>query len=788
MPNADTSEEWPVRVAPILETNKTPSTPDSRQPIKLSTTSRGGNGLKLRLVRWVLMVFAGLLQVVPCLLVSAEENLLSNPGFEEAAGADGNPPGWVSRGEGGEHATVSDQEPHQDRACVAIPAHTSIAQRVDHCKAGAYLARGWIKSGAEQAVTILVQDPDRPWSGYTCAEIKAPKDRWVQFEAFCALDQAGPLTLTLGGMSPEFRNYHGAGAELASSILVDDCELVRYQPGATPPLSVWDAGKDLGAALESLAAGQWSRVEDSAHTFQGTPVFQDRQVAGMVRKNDGTLALYSVGDQRLIPRGVIAPSPALGDSQCTLIRTNGRTGIRVAATRGDRAYTAWLAPNGVIDVEPHQVPRFRVEECKLAYGLLPSFVGTDICYAPQKLPDLTEVQIPSTQWFVGLGSGSDNMLVAVWGAEAQAASLGLTGQGTNRAIDSLSIATDSSGFSLSFVQHPNLWHLQALNEDWLGEYVPIGWERPFPARWMGHFFVTPGGRPTFREPNMAYSFPIADVKTRLWGVWFEDWNHFPFFFEGPGTVLHFEKSFVPNGDALIYFLEPAAADLFSPCEIVEQVLGAERAAALFDFDANRIRQLKYSTPHEFMYDRPVCATTARLSNVRKDEKATVGINLVTHLYEFIREIRGRVDEYRAFFEDLKAYLAAEAKAHPESRPFITPLETLVTEAQSKAAVIYATPLSAVQTKTESMKKLLLEGKGDGFDCGSLDVRSPAGAQDDLCRRYNRLVLKLTQTAALNCGNSAENAAIAKHVWDQSRKILRQPTRWEPRRSLYFFEP
>ena len=41
--------------------------------------------------------------------------------------------------------------------------------------------------------------------------------------------------------------------------------------------------------------------------------------------------------------------------------------------------------------------------------------------------------------------------------------------------------------------------------------------------------------------------------------------------------------------------------------------------------------------------------------------------------------------------------------------------------------------------------------------------SPAGAQDDLCRRYNRLVMRLFQTAALKCGDSPGKAAIAKHI-------------------------
>ena len=262
----------------------------------------------------------------------------------------------------------------------------------------------------------------------------------------------------------------------------------------------------------------------------------------------------------------------------------------------------------------------------------------------------------------------------------------------------------------------------------------------------------------------------------------------PLLFRWTRTLFHFDKTFVPQGQALLYFLEPAAADLLSPVEVAAQALGRDRAAALFDFDANQLRKLKYSTPDEFMYDRPVCATTTRLSKIKQEEKPTIGVNLATHLYEFIQGIRGRVDEYAGFFSETKRYLAAQQSEHPELRAYARELELMIDQAQAQTAQIYATPLAEVQTKTEQMKLLLRQGKGDGFNCGNLDVRGPAGAQDDLCRRYNRFVIKLTQTAALNCGDSPAKAAIATYLWEQSRKLLRRPTRWEPRRTLYFFEP
>lgn len=722
---------------------------------------------------------------------AAGQNLLKNPGFEDAAPGADTPPNWATGADSIGKAVLSDKAAHGGQRGVAIPAHSSVEQKVGSAAPGAYVVRCWVKSEADQPVTLLLQDPDRPWAAYACAEIKVPRNQWVQIEAFCALDRNGRLTLALGGMSKEFRPYHGLGGEMGAPILADDFELIRYEPkppAGLAPLAVWDAKTELPPVFDWSAKDQWARVENPTHTFAGTPVLLGRHLAGAVRQSDGGLVISSVQAGGLKPRCVIVPSAALPAPKCTLVQEQGRTGIRVSSDAGDRSYIAWFTPKGLIRVEAKQVPQFQVRDCRLRYGLLPSFAGTDLCYTPAKLPDAKDLCIPSTQWLVGLVDGNDSMLVAVWESDSQAVSLGLAGDGEHRLIDSLAIATEKHGFSLSFVEHAGLWHREALKEDWLGEYVPIGWERPFPARWMSQFFVTPRGKASFREPCMDYSFPIADAKTRMWGVWFEGWNHYPFFFDGPHTVFHFEKTFIPTGEALIYFLQPAAADLYSPCEIVEQALGQEQAAALFDLDANRLRRLKYSTPDQFLYDRPVCATTARLSKIKQEEKATVGLDLATHLYEFIREIRGRIDQYGAFFGQVQAYLASEKQAHPELQNYLAELEGLVTMAQIRSQEIYTTPLASVQDKTDAIKKLLQAGKGDGFECGNLDVRNTAGSQDDLCRHYNRLVMRLAQTAALKCGDSPQKAVIAKHIWDQSRAVLREPTRWESRRTLYFIEP
>jgi len=723
---------------------------------------------------------------------AVETNLLKNPGFEETGASAEAIANWSTTTDSQGKAVVIEKGAHGGKNAVSVAPNTSIEQKIDLPPAGAYLARCWVKSESEQSVTLFVRNSEAPLAGYTCAEIKVPRDKWTQVEIFCVMDRDGTMTISFGGVSKEFHMYHGTGQDTAAPIIADDFELIRYE---TNPLDgqlglvVWDGGREINAPADWSARAQWTRVDNPAHNFAGTPVIQAGPLAGSLRKTDGGLALYSIQPGGgLKQRCVIIPSPAIPSAKYDFVHDKDRTGVRVSAGASGASYTAWFSDRGLVRIEAKQVPRFQIADCRLRYGILPSFAGTDILYAPATMPNSGEFNIPSTQWLVGLADGNDSMLVATWETNAQPISLGLSGTGENRLIDSVSIGTEKSSFALSLANHANIWHRQPLNEDWLGEYMPIGWERPFPARWMCDFFVSPGGRASFREPDMNYSFPIACAKTRMWGVWFEDWNHYPCYFDGARTILHFEKTFVPQGDALIYFLEHAAADLLSPCEVVEQFLGPDKAAALFDFDANRLRKLKYSTPDQFMFDRPVCATTTRLSKIKAEEKPTVGVDLATHLYEFIREIRGRVDQYVGFFAEMKTYFAEKKKAHPEMAEYLSELDAQVSEAQARSKEIYATPLGSVQKKIDAMKVQLQEGKGDGYTCGNLDVRGTAGAQDDLCRWYNRRVLKLAQTAALKCGDSPEKAVVAAHVWDESRKIVRQPSRWESRRTLYFFEP
>ena len=99
------------------------------------------------------------------------------------------------------------------------------------------------------------------------------------------------------------------------------------------------------------------------------------------------------------------------------------------------------------------MPAFQAQGCGLRYGILPSLVGSDICYDPQKLLDGKMIDLPSTQWLVGLVDGEESMMVAAWESDSQSVSLGMAGEGENRVFDSLSIATRQGGLLRSRVSN-----------------------------------------------------------------------------------------------------------------------------------------------------------------------------------------------------------------------------------------------------------------------------------------------------------------------------------------------
>ena len=340
--------------------------------------------------------------VLNVLGAGAEANLLQNAGFEEPADNRGGPPGWSTAAGSNGKPQVTDQASHGGRQALAIPAHAAVEQKVASAKAGAYVARGWVKSDADQTIALLAEDTNQPWVGYTCAEIKVPRNQWVQVETFCSLDRDGSLTVILGELSKDFRLYHGVSAVMGSSIIVDDLELFRYEP-RTSPVTVWEVK---AGAINWSKRSQWSQVDTSVNSLAGAGVIQSAHLLGIVQTNDGSLEIASIRDDQLKPRCTLVPSISIPAARCSLVTEKNRKGLRISSESGDRSYIAWFTPEGLISVVADHIPQIQVKNCHLRYGLLPSFAGTDICYAPRGCRVATNSICPRRSGWLGWWTGT----------------------------------------------------------------------------------------------------------------------------------------------------------------------------------------------------------------------------------------------------------------------------------------------------------------------------------------------------------------------------------------------
>ena len=150
----------------------------------------------------------------------------------------------------------------------------------------------------------------------------------------------------------------------------------------TGPVTVWEVKP---GAMDWSKRSQWSQVQTQGDALAGTGVIQSPHLVGMVRTNDGSLEISAIREDQLKPRCTLVPSVPIPDAKCSLVTAENRKGLRISSEKGDGSYTAWFTPEGLISVTADHIPQFQVKDCHLRYGLLPSFVGTDICYAPAKM-------------------------------------------------------------------------------------------------------------------------------------------------------------------------------------------------------------------------------------------------------------------------------------------------------------------------------------------------------------------------------------------------------------------
>ncbi len=518
------------------------------------------------------------------------------------------------------------------------------------------------------------------------------------------------------------------------------------------------------AAPERLLPGQPPKKAS------GYPVLESK-TALAAWSSAGRLTYWTRRNDRLTRQGDVLLGPASKAPQFRLTanREHGLA-LEVLFTSERQPHVVTLSKDGILQITQPPDQTVTVSS-PLRYALVPSLVGTDLLFDPEQLPASRPSYLPSLNMVVGLQEGNDGMLVAVWPPGDQQAFVRVA-KGDQPRIESVSLDTAGRSLYIRFIDHPNIWHAERLREEYLETDTPIKWQRPFDARWIGRFFIDSDG----------YDFPFYFLAQRhkLWGRSIRGWHYYPVWFDGNKTMVHFEKKFPPIGELLVYYLDTYDdGEHLSPVSVMRKSLGKDVAASLLDFEGTREQVL-------LEHRNAVCAMSDQIvSHFAQDAGAPSWATVKQYSNDvatFIRLIRERVIQFDKFAVEIQDLLEAEQQTHPSLSEALEPSRELLAEIRDIVEVdLPEASLEEVGQWTGRITQLSPTDKTSVAAVKALtrQCRQVAGTQDDMARNLSIVTIRLKEEAARMGTASPQHVRLAEQIIVRCRRILRQPTWWEP---------
>ena len=151
---------------------------------------------------------------------------------------------------------------------------------------------------------------------------------------------------------------------------------------------------------------------------------------------------------------------------------------------------------------------------------------------------------------------------------------------------------------------------------------------------------------------------------------------------------------------------------------------------------------------------------------------------------FVRHIRGRIEDYRAFGRKLLVYLDEQKKAHPELADFLAEMESLtrVIEQRVEKRKSQIQSPEYVAALTEKFRRELLDYEGsDALEkCKAITsaIVVVGGNQDELVGECRVAVKNLRQRAGMVLAVDPRTAPIANEIRRRTQAVLRNPASYE----------
>ena len=553
-------------------------------------------------------------------------------------------------------------------------------------------------------------------------------------------------------------------------------------------LALWDTrGIAEGGEVDFKARDAWEKV---------APGTTDRALTGdVVIENERITAVFCrrcagpVVHPNPAPRGakdrvrVVAVAPG-GEATSALgaieIRKNDKNEVVLEAVSktpgGQEIRAAYSLGRGrsFLETKPlRNADRVRLE-APTRFAVIPDFFGADMVFDPRAYPQ-PRLVIPPENFVLDLLEGGNTIVMAVWPTGNQEARLALAGAGEDRRIAATEITLDSKSLYVGMLHAPNLWNEFRLQEPYADKDLPMGWKRPFPAKWRGNLCA---GR-------RSDSWDFQDRRTDAWMYLYQALV-MPCWFNGEDGFVRLSKKFIAVKGKMEFVLvypserrgeTPLA--VITPVDLLRDTLGVGPCEYVLDREGLKGRSANTGRKS---FGRGVCDTTTPIEymfilGIEARESALIGHLLDDILADNVA-INARVLEFRRFGEELGRACAAMRKEAAAASP-------LLDEAEKTAKAIealYQEKLPTIHNPTHAaglarrLRELASRSDPENLgECKTLtyQLRDIAGTQHTMVGEYRVMVKRLRQEAAIQGSEDPATSRMAENIRKLGGQVLRK---------------
>jgi hypothetical protein len=575
--------------------------------------------------------------------------------------------------------------------------------------------------------------------------------------------------------------------------------------GDTKPsgIAVWDTGI---ASSEALPWGKhnWTSIPigKGADAFKGDAILSNGRIAAVLRQKEAAIEIHAVKADGVVARVRLRLQSATGEAAVSVERVvlveNGKTGATLAATfktaKGTEVAAKFRLKRGdvAVQVEPGAgAGKLRVESPG-RFVVLPDFFADDITLDATKLP-LASVDLPSENFVLHPTADGNTIALCVFENRQQDVKVTLAGKGTERQVTGSEIGFEKKKIWVALLDAPQIWHARDVTQADTGKIFKLDWRMPFPAQWRVDF--TRAGELTDSWEMLLQDKGYVSYMRHTWlgaadseviAANRERWNTvlgtypYPVWSdqEGNGYMQPIKnKNLQFTGPALIYpihRIKDTPLDAFTVVDVMRNTLGVGPCEHILDVQSHTEQYKGQATCGVRDILNPIYA-----QNKQKEMRGEINKTLDDGLI-FVKHIRGRINDYIAFGQKMRKYLAEQRKAHPESADFIDEMDKLAQEIDVKVAI----RKDKIQTP-EHVAKMMAEFRKNVLDYDGADAEARCKAftkalvvvgdnQDELSGELRWVVKTLRQRAGIRMALDSRVTPIAAETRVRTQDVLRNP--------------